>query len=144
MYDPKTMVPHRHLPPYARDLFGSSGAPHIALTDLPAEDEGRKKKKPKPKTYVFPQLTVAEVQSIEKEWLKPGLPVGKPLGLPLHTLYLQGNLSKYKKEDIERLSTHVSKVCSHRSGAEDSRGGDVVVVTVHATGLAMGSQSFFI
>ncbi|SJL06170.1 uncharacterized protein ARMOST_09506 [Armillaria ostoyae] len=110
MYDPKTMAPHRRLPPFARDLFGSSGAPHVASTDLPAEDEGRKKKKPKPKTYVFPQLTVAEVQSIEKEWLEAWLASRKAIGLPLHTLYLQGDLSKYKKDDVERLSTHVSKL----------------------------------
>ncbi|KAK0208755.1 hypothetical protein DFS33DRAFT_1305443 [Desarmillaria ectypa] len=109
MYDPKTLVPHRELPPFTRDLFGSAGAPNMALMDLPPDDEG-KKKKPKPKTFVFPQLTVAEVQSIEKGWLMAWLAGRRAIGVPLQTLYLQGDLKKYETADFERLSRLVSKL----------------------------------
>ncbi|KAK0233627.1 hypothetical protein IW262DRAFT_96510 [Armillaria fumosa] len=102
MYDPKTMVPHR-LPPFACDLFRNSGAPRIPLTDRSAHG-GRRK------TFVFPQLSVAEVQSIDKQWLEAWLAGRKAIGLPLHTLYLQGDLAKCTNEDIERLSAHVSKL----------------------------------
>ncbi|KAK0481723.1 hypothetical protein IW261DRAFT_1592795 [Armillaria novae-zelandiae] len=108
MYDPKTMVPHRCLPPHARDLFRNSGAPHMASTDRPP-DEGRRRK-PQLKTYVFPQLFVAEVQSIDKDWLEAWLASRRAIGLPLHTVYLQGDLAKCTQEDIQRLSAHVSKL----------------------------------
>lgn len=108
LYDPETMAPHR-LPSYERGLFRSAGAPRMTLTDHP-EDEGRKKKTTQPKTYVFPDLSVAEVQSIQKEWLEAWLACRKAMGLPLHTLYLQGDLSKYTKEDVTRLSAYVSKL----------------------------------
>lgn len=107
MYDPKTLVPHRGLPSYARDLFRNSEAPRFALTDR--LDEGRKKD-PQPKTFVFPHLAVAEVQSISKQWVETWLVSRKALGLPLHTVYLQGDLAKCTKEDIARLGAHVSKV----------------------------------
>ncbi|KAG7452298.1 uncharacterized protein BT62DRAFT_296261 [Guyanagaster necrorhizus] len=110
MYDPKTMMPHRELPPLTRTLFRRAGAPNITEADLSLDGEGKKRKKPKPKTYIFPCLEVAEVQSIDKGWLLAWLAGRTAIGMPLKVLYLQGDLSKYEAADYERLNKLVPKL----------------------------------
>ncbi|KAK0465573.1 uncharacterized protein EV420DRAFT_1261910 [Desarmillaria tabescens] len=107
MYDPTTPMPHSELSPRTRDIFGRAGAPNM-LPNPPPQDEGKKRKKPKPETYVFPQLAVAEVQSIEKEWLAAWLAGRQAIGVPLQTLYLQGDLSKYDSDDLRRMGKLVT------------------------------------